>query len=213
MKIITHRGYNLWLQTVVMILFVFVALPATAGERLIQRIDKAQSAVDRSEDRALLKPEESAVTHRIPEASVPTDAGAAAFDVYWTSLNGGGATSTGSTNYSWDATVGQGLAGSSASTNWSWDVGFWFSDAVGGACLAALAGDVNLTGSVNSTDIIVLVNYVLKGGPLPEPCEANGDVNCNGSVNSTDIIYLVNYVLKAGPLPCDICNDSPLSCT
>jgi len=138
----------------------------------------------------------------------------AGYSIDWFNVtNNGGTNTAASTNYSWDATVGQSLAGSAASTNWSWDVGFWFSDGATGGCLSALAGDVNITAEVNLTDVIVLVNYVLKAGPLPQPCEANGDVNCSGGVNSTDIIFLVNYVLKAGPPPCDICNDSPLSCT
>jgi hypothetical protein len=73
------------------------------------------------------------------------------------------------------------------------------------SCPIAVTGDVQNSGNVNSTDIIYLVNYVLKGGPDPMPCPAGGDANCTGDVNSTDIIYLVNYVLKAGPAPCNVC--------
>jgi hypothetical protein len=137
----------------------------------------------------------------------------AGYTVDWYNIsNNGGTNTAASTNYSWDATVGQGLAGSTSSTNWSWDVGFWFTDGPAGGCLSSLAGDVNVTGNLNTTDIIVLVNYVLKAGPLPQPCVANGDATCSCGVNSTEINFLVNYVLKAGPPPCDICNDSPLPC-
>jgi hypothetical protein len=82
-------------------------------------------------------------------------------------------------------------------------------------CLIVVPGDVNISGSITSADIITLVNYVFKGGLAPKPCQANGDVNCNGSVTSADIISLVNFVFKGGAAPCDICNSSPLgaSCT
>jgi hypothetical protein len=73
------------------------------------------------------------------------------------------------------------------------------------SCPINVVGDVQNSGDVNSTDLIYLVNYVLKGGPDPQPCPANGDANCTGEVNTTDIIYLVNYVLKGGPPPCDVC--------
>jgi len=74
-------------------------------------------------------------------------------------------------------------------------------------CAIEVDGDVNINGSVTSSDVIVLVNYVFKGGNDPDPCTANGDVNCNGTVTSSDIIYEVNYVFKSGPAPCDICYD------
>jgi len=63
-------------------------------------------------------------------------------------------------------------------------------------------GDVNASGNINSSDIIFLVNYVFKGGPLPTCAGVTGDVNCTGSINSSDIIYLVNFVFKGGPSPC-----------
>ena len=81
-----------------------------------------------------------------------------------------------------------------------------------GDCLIQLPGDVNVSGSVTSADIIQLVGYIFKGGAPPLPCVANGDVNCDGSVTSADIIWLVGFVFKGGAPPCDICNDSPLPC-
>lgn len=74
-----------------------------------------------------------------------------------------------------------------------------------GECPIAVSGDANEDGEVKSSDIIYLVNYVLKAGPAPQPCEAAGDANGDGEVKSSDIIYVVNYVLKAGPAPADIC--------
>jgi hypothetical protein len=77
------------------------------------------------------------------------------------------------------------------------------------ACAIVLTGDTNQNGSLATSDIIYLVNFVLKGGPAPLPCSANGDVNCNGSVATSDIIYLVNTILKGGPPPCDACTMVP----
>jgi hypothetical protein len=76
-------------------------------------------------------------------------------------------------------------------------------------CAIVLTGDTNQTGNLTTSDIITLVNFVLKGGPDPLPCPATGDVNCSGSVVTSDIIYLVNRILKGGPPPCDACTLVP----
>ena len=87
-------------------------------------------------------------------------------------------------------------------------------NAVNDACIAGcpitLTGDVNLSGTITSADIIATVNFVFKGGAHPQPCDAAADVNCNGAVTSADIIGLVNYVFKGGDPPCDACT-SPLA--
>ena len=72
-------------------------------------------------------------------------------------------------------------------------------------CPVLVTGDVNMSGDRAVSDIVYLVNFVLKAGPSPSPCIAAGDVNCDGTVSTSDIIYLVNAVLKAGPVPCDVC--------
>jgi hypothetical protein len=68
-----------------------------------------------------------------------------------------------------------------------------------------LPGDVNVSASVTSADIIYEVNYVFKSGPAPLPCTASGDVDCTGSITSADIIALVNFVFKSGSPPCSVC--------
>lgn len=68
-----------------------------------------------------------------------------------------------------------------------------------------LTGDLNLSGTYTSGDVIMLVNYVFKSGAAPVPCPAAGDCNCSGSVASADIIILVNHVFKTGPAPCNVC--------
>lgn len=80
---------------------------------------------------------------------------------------------------------------------------------VGVACPIVFTGDVDLTGTLTSTDIISMVNYVFKSGPEPLPCPAAGDTDCTGSVNSSDIIFMVNHVFKSGPQPCDVCTLIP----
>lgn len=66
---------------------------------------------------------------------------------------------------------------------------------------ACSRGDVNLSGAINSADIIYMVNFVFKGGAPPLCSPTAGDVNCNGVTNSADIIYMVNHVFKGGPPP------------
>jgi hypothetical protein len=77
-------------------------------------------------------------------------------------------------------------------------------------CLVT-GGDTNGDSSITSADIITTINYVFKGGPSPEPCEATGDVNCTGQVTSADVIGLVNYVFKSGSALCEVCAGSTLA--
>ena len=45
-----------------------------------------------------------------------------------------------------------------------------------GACeVSILTGDVNVSGTISSTDIIYLADHVFKGGPDPQPCVAAGE--------------------------------------
>lgn len=64
-----------------------------------------------------------------------------------------------------------------------------------------LLGDPNSDGAINVADIIYLVNYLFKGGPVPLPILESGDANCDGKVNVADIVYLVAYLFKGGPKP------------
>jgi subtilisin family serine protease len=61
-------------------------------------------------------------------------------------------------------------------------------------------GDFDINGATTSSDIIQLVNYVFKSGPIsPDPWVM--DVNVDGTVTSADIIVLVDYVFKGGSPP------------
>lgn len=72
-------------------------------------------------------------------------------------------------------------------------------------CAITMNGDVNLSNTITSADIIFMVNHVFKSGPAPAYGGASGDTNCDGSNTAADIIKLVNFVFKAGLGPCDIC--------
>ncbi len=66
--------------------------------------------------------------------------------------------------------------------------------------LSGKCGDANNDNKINLQDIIYLINYIFKGGPLP----FNLDPNNDGKFNLADVIYLVNHIFKGGPEPCEI---------
>jgi thermitase len=61
-------------------------------------------------------------------------------------------------------------------------------------------GDADGNGVVNLLDITYLINYLYKGGPVPNP-PGIADVNSDGAVNILDITYLIAYLYKGGPAP------------
>jgi len=63
-----------------------------------------------------------------------------------------------------------------------------------------LHGDANSDRLLNASDVIYLVNYLFKGGPVPNPL-TSGDSNCDGKVTVGDVVYLINYYFKSGPPP------------
>lgn len=61
-------------------------------------------------------------------------------------------------------------------------------------------GDATADGVVTSSDIIVVVSFVFKGGPPPANA-AQANTSCTGSITATDVILLVNYVFKGANVP------------
>ena len=53
-----------------------------------------------------------------------------------------------------------------------------------------LVGDINLDGSINVLDVVVLVNLILSGEVLE-----TADINQDNSVNVLDVVTLVNLIL------------------
>jgi hypothetical protein len=63
-----------------------------------------------------------------------------------------------------------------------------------------LPGDANSDGKLTLSDVIYLINYLLKGGPAPNPIRA-GDTNGDEQITISDPVYLINYLFKGGPPP------------
>jgi len=64
-----------------------------------------------------------------------------------------------------------------------------------------ICGDCNSDENIDVGDIIYLINYLYKNGPVPNPL-ISGDTNQDGEVNIGDVVYLVNYLFKNGLPPC-----------
>jgi len=83
----------------------------------------------------------------------------------------------------------------------NWGEGYWDDLLVYGE-KSCPSGDTNGDGTINSADVVYLINYLFKNGPEPDPLCA-GDVNCDEVINSADVVYLINYLFKGGPAPCE----------
>ena len=57
-----------------------------------------------------------------------------------------------------------------------------------------LPGDVDMSGEVNITDVVALVNYILSNDS--SSVLSNGDMDGNGTIDITDVVALVNLILS-----------------
>jgi len=80
-----------------------------------------------------------------------------------------------------------------SSTNYKLYAGFIYPTVV-------LCGDVNKSGIVELGDLVYLISFIYRGGPVPDPFQA-GDVTCDGNVQLGDVVYLITYLYKGGPPP------------
>ena len=69
-----------------------------------------------------------------------------------------------------------------------------------GTCEYCNPGDVNGDNTVNVTDIVSIVNFILGGGTDVTDDLSCGDMNADGIINVTDIVTVVNYILGGGTL-------------
>ena len=70
---------------------------------------------------------------------------------------------------------------------------------VGAKSSTWLPDDVTGDGLVDAADIIFLINYLFREGPVPDPLE-RGDVTNDGEVTTSDVVYLITYLYR-GDLP------------
>ena len=61
-------------------------------------------------------------------------------------------------------------------------------------------GDASGDGVVNAADVVSLINYLFRGGDLPDLL-CRGDTNGDAVVNPSDVVRLINYLFRAGPPP------------
>ena len=61
-------------------------------------------------------------------------------------------------------------------------------------------GDANGSGLIELGDVVYLISYLYKNGPVPDPL-ISGDANCSGEVELGDVVYLITYLYKGGPPP------------
>ena len=65
-----------------------------------------------------------------------------------------------------------------------------------------IVGDANGDRIIDVGDVVYLINYLFKNGPVPNPLQA-GDATCDGNVDVGDVVYLINYLFKGGFPPCE----------
>ena len=73
----------------------------------------------------------------------------------------------------------------------------WFFDYIGEPeddFVVELYGDVNFDGSLDVTDVVSVINFIL-GGTFTEEQELTADMNQDNIVNILDVIIIVNEVL------------------
>jgi len=63
-----------------------------------------------------------------------------------------------------------------------------------------IRGDANASGTIDLGDVLHLISYLYKGGPVPNP-PAAGDADCDEVIDLGDILFLISYLYKNGPAP------------
>jgi len=80
-----------------------------------------------------------------------------------------------------------------------------------GGCDCSGIGDGDNDGRITPTDLVYLINYVLRGENLPPldpscPAIGRGDFNCDSRVNLIDVVAMINYIFRhSAPGPCNPC--------
>jgi hypothetical protein len=61
-------------------------------------------------------------------------------------------------------------------------------------------GDVNLDEIIDINDVVYLINYLYKNGPVPDPLRF-ADPTADCTVDVSDVLFLINYLFRSGPAP------------
>lgn len=56
----------------------------------------------------------------------------------------------------------------------------------------AACGDPNVDGTCNVGDVVFMINWVFKAGPIPYPL-MTGEANGDDRVNVGDAVYVINF--------------------
>ena len=177
---------------------LFLAVP-TAGQETASRLGPQPVAITSTTE----KPDTGSVTQLLLH---PAD-----HFTPWETMNSGGAPAS-SADYQLDGSLGQSVIGLTVGSNQEHGIGFWYGVEF---CDCKDFCNLDLVGSINPIDVVIIVKYVYKGEDLRQripTCPANnGDWNCDGAVNPVDVVHYVNYVYKGmiGKPPCDPCTCSP----
>lgn len=67
--------------------------------------------------------------------------------------------------------------------------------------LRGTCGEIDGSDGINILDVVYLINYKYKGGPVPDDLAMADVDNCSGDVNILDVVYIINYKYKNGPSP------------
>jgi hypothetical protein len=67
-----------------------------------------------------------------------------------------------------------------------------------------IAGDVDRSGVVTLADVVYLLNFLYRGGPVPRPLKV-ADVNGDCSTTFADAVYLIRYLFRSGASPITGC--------
>lgn len=203
-----------------LLLLLFVAAPSAKVVKNQPAHDRHGSAErpDRTSEVTEVEtgtPADLEISHlKQPAAETPTpnelQSPEAGESINWYCVASGGGVST-SANFKICGTIGQTVAGSSGSTSFSAFHGFWqiFESSGGGCCTGTSVADVNCSGTVDITDIQVMIDHLYL--TLEELCCAEeGNINYPGSglpgeSDITDIVDLQfmidNQFLTLAPLP------------
>ncbi len=69
-------------------------------------------------------------------------------------------------------------------------------------CQAYAKGDYNGDGQMNIGDIILLSNFIYRGGAAPAGGAYRADADCNGQIDVSDVVIAIRYLFLNGTPPC-----------